>query len=136
MTRSSAVRAATPSTAVWERNRTSFDGGAGADIADYTLRQDTLIVDNDGVFDDGSGNEGDTVKPTMETIRGGAGNDQLSVAAPSSTPEINLLQGGQGHDELDVGDGGPRDLVDGGLGLDTCLRGRPAGASRYPRDRR
>ncbi|WP_237745225.1 calcium-binding protein [Kribbella catacumbae] len=98
-----------------------FDGGTGSDVASYAFRQDSLIVDNDGASDDGSGSEGDNVKPNVERIRGGNGNDQLSVVAPGSTPEINVLEGGQGDDRLDVRDGGPRDVVDGGLGQDACF---------------
>ncbi|WP_020390848.1 calcium-binding protein [Kribbella catacumbae] len=100
-----------------------FEGGDGADTVSYSNRPDDIVADNNGQFDDGgnAGNERDNVRPTVESIRGGAGNDKLSITAPGSALVRNVLSGDRGNDRLVVRDGGPRDIAEGGPGTNSCV---------------
>lgn len=95
-------------------------GGPGNDTADYTERQGdvTALV---GLFaDDGERGERDNVRPDINTLSGGAGNDRLSSAASISVSFI----GGAGRDRMTGGPGtdtffaedGEADTVRGGNG--------------------
>jgi spore coat protein A, manganese oxidase len=82
-----------------------LDGGPGADLigggpeidtATYATRTSAVVVDIDGVADDGAAGEGDNVKPDVENLTGGAGADSLTGNASTD----NVLNGGKGADAL------------------------------------
>jgi Ca2+-binding RTX toxin-like protein len=113
-------------------------GGAGADVmqeesaangadtftdsdedatVDYSLRSANLVVDVDGVADDGVPGEKDNVTQSIERVRGGKGMDRLTAGRPNG----NLLFGGPGMDFLQAVNG---DNLYGDAGWDT-LNGGP-----------
>jgi Ca2+-binding RTX toxin-like protein len=134
-----------------------LDGGAGGDTmegsgaeVDYRARVNPVIVDGDGVADDGEAGEGDNVSPNVEFVLGGSagdsftdidavgngGNDTFISTGPLGIfcagragndiliggPGGDDCFGGRGNDELNGG-GGSDDLEAGG-GADT-IRGGP-----------
>ena len=54
------------------------NGGAGLDTADYSARIASVTVDLDGAADDGETAEADNVRPDVERLLGGAGDDTLT----------------------------------------------------------
>lgn len=90
-----------------------LNGGAGIDTADYSSRTHHLVLDLDGVADDGAVGEKDRIGTDIENINGGAGNDKIYGNAVA-----NVLKGGAGNDVLDGGLG--KDGLYGGLGIDTA----------------
>ena len=80
-----------------------FNGGAGSDTATYVYTSSPVMVDLDGVADDGPASDNDNVMPDVERLVGGDGND--------------TLVGGAGDQVLDGGPGG--DVMKGGDGNDT-----------------
>jgi Ca2+-binding RTX toxin-like protein len=101
-----------------------FSGGTGVDTADYSTRTSRVVVDIDGVADDGELGEADNLRADMENVRGGTGDDLLT-----GNEVANALSGRGGDDRLigageaDVLTGGPgADSMHGGNGPDT-LRG-------------
>lgn len=100
-----------------------LDGGLGADTVDYSDRHVGVVVDLDGVADDGEPGEKDDII-NVEGIRGGFGKDVLTGdAGPNSIlggeggdGDGDLIRGRQGDDLLVglVGD----DIVYGGDGND------------------
>jgi Ca2+-binding RTX toxin-like protein len=116
-------------------------GGAGTDTASYAGRTNAVRVTPDGTADDGETGEGDNVRPDVENLVGGDGNDSLTGSAAN-----NRIEGGPGKDTLAglAGDdtllGGTGDdtlndtqganTLDGGPGVDT-VNGVNEGADRY-----
>ncbi len=99
-----------------------ISGGDGTDIADYTGREQGVVVSLGnsltGSADDGEAGEGDDVEKDVETVLGGSGGDTLYAA-----PEFgSTLVGNGGNDQLG-----------GGLGADT-LRGGGGQDSFDPTD--
>jgi Ca2+-binding RTX toxin-like protein len=88
-----------------------LDGGDGSDTADYSARAGGVTADLDGNADDGEWGERDDVRPTVEHLLGGAGNDTLT-----GDDDANTLDGGAGNDKLRGQDGD--DAVTGGDGND------------------
>lgn len=86
-------------------------GGTGADAASYASRTERVIVDIDGVADDGGTQEKDNVRQDVERVIGGSGDDMLTANAAGST-----LDGSAGNDRL-IGRGGADTLL-GGPGPD------------------
>jgi Ca2+-binding RTX toxin-like protein len=101
----------------------SLRGGDGIDGVTYGMRAHPVIVSLDGVANDGKAGEGDDVKPDVEDVTGGSGND--TIVAPSGSV-ANTLHGGLGNDRLSGGDGD--DVLHGGAGTDPLSGG--AGADR------
>jgi Ca2+-binding RTX toxin-like protein len=96
----------------------SFDGGPGAaDHMDYSQRTSAVVVDLNGLADDGAAGERDDVQATVENVTAGRGDDTVFGSAAA-----NLLEGGAGTDFLVSRDGLANDAVDGGTGSDTCRR--------------
>jgi Ca2+-binding RTX toxin-like protein len=91
----------------------TLDGQFDTDTVSYAGRSARVVVDLDGVADDGdpAAAEHDNVSASVENLIGGGGNDDLTG---STAP--NVLRGNGGADKL-VGLGGD-DLLDGGLGTD------------------
>jgi Ca2+-binding RTX toxin-like protein len=97
-----------------------FQGGAGTDHLDYSLRTTPVTVDLDGNADDGAAAESDNARTDIEDLTGGSAFDVLAGSAASNT-----LDGGAGPDDLDGlgendrlrGQAGDDDL-DGGAGND------------------
>ena len=87
-----------------------MSGGSGRDLADYSVRRRAVRVTIGG-GSDGLPDEGDDVRPDVERLRGGDGDDRLR-----GNGDANGLAGGPGDDELD-GRGG-QDRLDGGSGGD------------------
>jgi hypothetical protein len=88
-------------------------GGDGTDAVTYpeaTAQRITL----DGVRDDGAPGELDNVRPDVENVAAGPGNDEIVGSAAA-----NVLDGGAGDDRLDGGAG--IDSFFGGAGADTLL---------------
>ena len=88
-------------------------GGAGFDTADYSARTATVTADLDGAADDGETAEVDNVRPDVEQLLGGAGNDTLT-----GNNGTNVLSGGDGDDVLDPGRGAGDQMI-GGADVDT-----------------
>ena len=103
----------------------AFNGGTGSDNVSYAARTARVVVDEDGVADDGEAGEGDNVNADVEYVTGGSGNDSLTGGAGT-----NHLYGGPGDDDLNggadadwlFGDAGADDLT-GGLGNDRLKGG-------------
>ncbi len=91
----------------------SFVGGTGFDTADYSARTVALTIDLDGAADDGETVEADNVRPDIERVLGGSGDDTLT-----GNNAVNVLAGGAGNDLLDPGRGAGDQLI-GGLDSDT-----------------
>ncbi len=91
----------------------THNGGAGADTADYGARIAGVTVDLDGAADDGETAEADNVRPDVERLLGGLGDDTLT-----GNNATNELYGGAGNDVLDVGRG-TGDEAYGGADTDT-----------------
>jgi Ca2+-binding RTX toxin-like protein len=89
------------------------NGGTGFDIADYSARTTAVTADLDGAADDGETVEADNIKPDVEEIDGGSGDDTLT-----GNNGVNVLRGGAGDDTLDPGRGAG-DRLAGGGGSDT-----------------
>jgi Ca2+-binding RTX toxin-like protein len=96
-------------------------GGPGIDRADYSARSGNLTIDVGGGANDAG--EGDDVRPDVENITGGSGNDTLtgSLAANdlAGGPGDDTLNGLGGNDNLDGGAGA--DTINGGAGNDTIF---------------
>jgi Ca2+-binding RTX toxin-like protein len=134
-------------TAVAERlrdGRDTFNGGAGADTANYASRVLAVTVTLDNVANDGSFPEFDNIRNNVENVIGGPARDRLIGSAVANKLEgrngDDVLRGGNGRDELIGGNGQDsmfgengndllraRDLrrdtaVNGGAGTDRCIR--------------
>ena len=124
-------------------------GGSGRDAAFFNSRTGDLTIDEDGNADDGLAGEHDNVRPDIEEIQGGSGDDHISGSAidnsliggggddtVSGGPGADSVQGNNGNDDLTGGDGedfmfgqagadhfhaldGGRDFIDGGIDADT-----------------
>jgi len=109
-------------------------GGAGLDVAGYSLRSGPVLLAPDGVANDGEAGEGDDLGAGVERLEGGAGADQL-IAAPDLEAELvggagpDRLAGGTGADVLSGGDGD--DLLSGAAGDDLAA---PSDAVAVPDD--
>ena len=88
-------------------------GGPGTDTVTYSARTAAVVLDLDGLADDGELNENDLIDTDVENLTGGAGNDRLAGSAGA-----NVLSGGNGNDILDGDMGG--DVFLGGTGTDTA----------------
>jgi len=106
--------------------RDTFYGGYGIDQVDYWRRNDTVVVDNDGVADDGAPGELDNVDTDVERITGGWGDDTLTGDAADNELDGNggndALNGLGGNDRLIGGD--DDDVLNGSTGDDTLLGNR------------
>ena len=91
-----------------------LDGGPGLDLADYSARTASVVVDLDGVADDGESAENDTL--LVEDVAGGSGDDSLTGDGGE-----NVLSGGGGNDSI-AGLAGD-DLLVGNAGSDTLAGG-------------
>jgi Ca2+-binding RTX toxin-like protein len=90
----------------------TFVGGAGSDFVSYSTRTNPVIVDLDGVADDGESGENDNVGTDVESLVGGSGNDTLV-----GNSSANSLYGYPGNDT--IGGGGGNDYLNGSSGDDT-----------------
>ena len=93
-----------------------LNGGAGGDTVSYALRATGVTVDLDGVADDGTSGENDSIGSDVEDVIGGLGADTLT-----GNSAANNLTGGMGNDTLEGGEGA--DVLLGGAGED-LLRSR------------
>jgi Ca2+-binding RTX toxin-like protein len=91
----------------------THNGGAGFDSADYSARTASVTASLDGSANDGETVEVDNVKPDVERLLGGGGDDTLT-----GNNGINTLEGGAGDDLMDPGKGAGDQLL-GGPGTDT-----------------
>lgn len=110
----------------------TYLGGSGSDEVTYRDGNGDVVVDLDGVADDGRTGEADKVFAGVEDLTGGNGADNLSGDGGP-----NLLQGGGGPDELfgaggdDVLRGGPGlDQLNGGTEADDCDVGLDGGSEK------
>jgi Ca2+-binding RTX toxin-like protein len=94
----------------------SIAGGTGRDEVFYSQRTGAVVIDTDGVADDGQAGELDNVRSDVEVILTGAGNDTVIGAAAA-----NAFTTGAGDDVVD-GKGGADELFPG-AGEDTALGG-------------
>jgi Ca2+-binding RTX toxin-like protein len=80
----------------------AFHGGPGRDTVDYSDRTEDLVVSFDGVANDGFafGDEEDDVRPDVEAVETGAGDD-LIISAPGVG---NDIVAGPGFDTVDYSD--------------------------------
>ncbi len=99
-----------------------LEGGMGADDLAGGADQDRVVYSDtaaqtitlDGVRDDGAAQELDNVRPDIEDVAAGRGNDVVV-----GSDAANVLDGGDGDDRL-TGGGGVDTYV-GGAGADTLL---------------
>jgi len=85
-----------------------FGGGTGKDTVSYISRQPGLTVTLDSLADDGEAGENDYVRPDVEVVDGGSGDDVLVGSSADNT----LFGGGSGFDDL-YGGGGNDTLLCG-----------------------
>lgn len=129
-----------------------MDGGAGGDlmegggIVDYSARVNPVVIDADGVADDGEAGEGDNIGPGFVHILGGSAGDSFTgVNASGGAGDDTFTAGGNGHsfdgeagDDVFVGspasdffEGGPgEDELNGGGGADDLIGGGGADTIR------
>ena len=83
------------------RIATVFEGRGGVDLVTYADRPagEPIAGVADGVANDGAAGEDDDIRPDVENITGGAGNDLFS-----SGPASNALDGGPGVDTVTYAD--------------------------------
>lgn len=100
-------------------------GGADSDTIDYNSRSAPLSLTADDAGNDGASGEADNIRPDVEIIAGGTGNDTIAGA-----PAANTLYGGAGADTLYGGDGNDtmfgeagNDFLDAQGGNDTIYGG-------------
>ena len=89
-------------------------GGAGNDTADYSSRNNGVMVLLDNINNDGENGELDNVRNDIENVWGGKGADRIIGSSAA-----NLLKGNGGNDTLFAGDG--NDTLEGGAGIDSLL---------------
>ena len=122
----------------------TISGGSGVDSVNYLSRWTGVVVDLDGVADDGvrGGGEDDNILPDVENVFGSMGHDRI---VGSDAPNLlygsnggDVLMGGGGADLLQSGDhddkllgGADADTLHGGSGSDT-LRGEDGNDLLYP----
>ena len=95
-----------PDTLLGGTGNDKLNGQAGIDTVSYQSLTDPVTVDLDGsAFDDGPGNEGDTVAADIENIIGSKSDDTLT-----GNGQANRIEGGPGRDTID-GSGGQDDLL-------------------------
>ena len=70
-------------------------GGAGTDTASYQDHKKSVLANLDGLANDGSKNEHDTIRKDVENLTGGSGADTLK-----GDKRRNVLKGGNGVDAL------------------------------------
>jgi Ca2+-binding RTX toxin-like protein len=109
-----------PGPSVFQRDADVFIGGAGIDRVTYGRRAEPVRASMADGANDGMPGEGDDVRPDVEQLRGGDGNDHLFGGAGN-----DLIDGFGGGDEIDGGPGD--DGLDGGAGdaSSDTLRGGP-----------
>lgn len=118
-----------------------MSGGDGTDTVTYVTHTAPVTVTmGDGRANDGQADEGDDVRPDVEILEGGSGNDVITGNAGNNTllgglGDDTLIGGagddvlmGQGGSDLLMGeggndvflavDGGTRDRINGGRGYD------------------
>lgn len=98
-----------------------FLGGAGVDTMDYSARNEGVVVNEDGLPNDGNAldqsNLGrDNIGADVEVVQGSGSDDVLTGGAGP-----NELYGNAGRDTLDGGPGD--DLLRGGSGVNTVSYG-------------
>ena len=84
-----------------------LEGGPGRDRVSYSLRDARVELSLDAAANDGAPGERDDIRPGVERVAGGAGDDLMSGG-----PAPDELDGGVGNDTIDGGPGD--DSVDGG----------------------
>jgi Ca2+-binding RTX toxin-like protein len=104
-------------------------GGAGRDTVTYVNLALPVRATIDGVPDDGSGGEGDNVRPDNEVLVGGSAGDTLIGGHAGERLDggkgSDILEGAAGDDSLAGGaDDGGADRLAGGAGGD-ALEGGP-----------
>lgn len=105
-----------------------YDGQAGIDTVDYSLRTKAILANFDGGADDGDPDpqlnlgfgEQDQILGATECVIGTALNDTMT--ATSGTLFSHWFIGGNGNDSLVTADGA--DTIDGGAGNDTISAGK------------
>jgi|GEM_PF-3055088 len=93
-----------------------LEGGSGYTIADFSYREDGMVLSNDGLPDSGDSLLGEhlTIMPSVSAIWAGTGSDTI-VGASSG----EFFSGGHGADSIQSG--GSNDVIVGGLGKDTII---------------
>lgn len=98
-------------------------GGAGTDRVDYQQRSTALTLTSEGAGNDGEAGEADNVKPDIEVVLGGSGDDTITGSGVADElhggPGNDVLSGGAGNDVL-IGDSG-NDVLNGDAGNDLFL---------------
>jgi Ca2+-binding RTX toxin-like protein len=92
-------------------------GGPGIDRVMYVRRADDLTIDvADDRPNDGALGEGDNVRPDIERVFSGSGNDTIR-----GTGSADFFAGGFGDDRIETAAG--EDFLVGGFGRDTLVGG-------------
>jgi Ca2+-binding RTX toxin-like protein len=87
-----------------------LSGGGGAhDEADYTDRDERVVVHIDNIADDGQTGEGDNVLVDVEDLLGGSADDRFTGSSAA-----NFMSGGGGDDVFFGGGGADQLFGDGG----------------------
>jgi Ca2+-binding RTX toxin-like protein len=102
----------------------TYDGGNGSDRLSYEGRTNPLTIKVNKMADDGELGERDDVGPTVETVQGGKGADNITMGDGDDTliggPGNDILNGGDGDDTfMEIGEPQGADVMNGGPGVDT-----------------
>lgn len=123
----------------------TITGGGGVDLVSYTdyTGGGTVLVQLDGIANDGPPGESDNIGADVENLFGSPGNDIMSGSAANNVlsgfggndllvggggndtlsggPGEDSLYGAEGNDTIDAKDGvSGNDIVNGGPGTDRC----------------
>jgi hypothetical protein len=109
----------------------TVNGGRGSDTVSYVGRATSLRISLDWRRDDGALGEGDLIRPDVEHVVGGSGEDRLigngraNVLSGGKGPDVlfgrgagDTLLAGRGRDTIYARGDGFSDLAHGGTGID------------------
>jgi Ca2+-binding RTX toxin-like protein len=104
-----------------------ISGDTGLDLVSYSDRSAGIKVTIDQLANDGETGEGDNVRPDVENVEGGNGNDEIIDQFGAGNAFLgrggnDKLIGGPGADQTLVGGPGD-DTIDGGAGADMLFGG-------------
>jgi Ca2+-binding RTX toxin-like protein len=124
-------------TLIGGRGADILEGGAGFDTADYAGRGHNMFISLDALANDGAANEKDNVKPDIERIFGGPGNDLIrgndadNFIYPGTGSDTVYGMGGHDMIGLESASAAERKVVYGGEGNDFSGNSGPGQASIF-----
>jgi Ca2+-binding RTX toxin-like protein len=107
-----------------------LDGGAGGDSmegrggrVDYRARANPVVVDGDGVADDGEAGEGDNVSSNVDVVLGGSAGDTFTDVVEAAGRGGNDTFISTGAEGMFCHGGSGNDVLIGGVHADFCSGG-------------